>query len=91
MVVTEALARGLPVIATEVGGVPEALGFAGTDRPGLLVPAGDDAALATALQAWLGDATLRHRLRDAARTRRGSLPGWSATIERIGDFLRMSC
>ena len=41
MVVTEALAHGLPVVATAVGGVPEALGQ-GDDgsRPGLLVPAG---------------------------------------------------
>ena len=40
MVVTEALARGLPVLATEVGGVTEALGH-GDDgtRPGLLGPA----------------------------------------------------
>lgn len=39
MVVTEALARGIPVLATAVGGVPEALGRApdGT-LPGLLVP-----------------------------------------------------
>ncbi len=42
MVVTEALARGLPVIAGEVGGVPEALGHAADgSRPGLLVPPGD--------------------------------------------------
>ncbi len=32
MVVTESLARGIPVLATEVGGLPEALGTAG--RPG---------------------------------------------------------
>ena len=40
MVVTEALARGLPVVAAEVGGVPEALGH-GADgtRPGLARPA----------------------------------------------------
>ena len=39
MVVTEALSRGIPVIASDVGGVPEALGAAadGT-RPGVLVP-----------------------------------------------------
>ena len=42
MVVTEALARGLPVLAADVGGVSEALGVdAGRRRPGLLVPAGD--------------------------------------------------
>ena len=41
MVVPEALARGLPVVAAEVGGLPEALGH-GADgiRPGLLVAAG---------------------------------------------------
>ena len=46
MVVTEALARGLPVIATAVGGLPEALGH-GSDGnlPGLLVPPADPAAL----------------------------------------------
>ena len=57
MVVTEALARGLPVLATDVGGVPEALGH-GDDgtRPGLLVPPGDPAALGAALRRWLGDA-----------------------------------
>ncbi len=54
MVVTEALARGLPVVAAEVGGVPEALGH-GADgiRPGLLVPPDDPAALGAALRAWL--------------------------------------
>ncbi len=40
MVVTEALARGLPVVAAEVGGLPEALGRTPDGRlPGLLVPA----------------------------------------------------
>ena len=76
MVVTEALARGLPVLAADVGGVTEALGH-GEDgtRPGLLVPPGDPAALGAALRAWLGDAELRGRLRRAARERRASLRG----------------
>ena len=62
MVVTEALARGLPVVAAEVGGLTEALGH-GADgiRPGLLVPPDDPAALGAALRAWLGDAELRER------------------------------
>ena len=88
MVVTEALARGLPVIASEVGGVTEALGH-GKDgaRPGLLVPPGDPAALGAALRAWLGDAGLRGRLRRAARERRASLRGWPATTSVVAGVL----
>jgi glycosyltransferase involved in cell wall biosynthesis len=88
MVVTEALARGLPVIAADVGGVTEALGH-GQDgtRPGLLVPPGDPAALGAALRAWLGDAELRARLRRAARERRATLPGWGATTSVVAGVL----
>jgi len=88
MVVTEALARGLPVVAADVGGVPEAMGH-GTDgtRPGVLVPPGDPAALGKALRAWLEDADLRRRLRRAARERRESLPDWSRTTAAVADVL----
>ncbi len=88
MVVTEALARGLPVVAAEVGGVPEALGH-GADgtRPGLLVPPDDPAALRDALRAWLEDADLRRRLRRAARERRASLSRWSTTASLVADVL----
>ncbi len=88
MVVTEALARGLPVLATDVGGVTEALGR-GEDgtRAGLLVPPGDPAALGAALRAWLGDAELRGRLRRAARERRTSLRPWAATTSDVAGVL----
>jgi glycosyltransferase involved in cell wall biosynthesis len=88
MVVTEALARGLPVLATEVGGVIEALGH-GDDgtRPGLLVPRGDPAALGAALRAWLEDRELRDRLRRAARERRAKLRPWGATASLVADVL----
>jgi glycosyltransferase involved in cell wall biosynthesis len=88
MVITEALARGLPVIAAEVGGVAQALGHAedGT-RPGLLVAPGDPVALGTAVRAWLGDAELRGRLRRAARERRASLRGWPATTSDVAGVL----
>jgi glycosyltransferase involved in cell wall biosynthesis len=88
MVVTEALSRGLPVLASEVGGVTEALGY-GADgtRPGLLIPPGDPAAFGAALRAWLDDAELRNRLRLAARGRRAKLRPWAATASAVADVL----
>ncbi|MGC5019260.1 glycosyltransferase family 4 protein [Micromonospora sp. DT47] len=88
MVVTEALARGVPVLATAVGGLPGALGrTAAGELPGLLVPPDDPAALADALRRWLDGADLRDRLRGAARDRRATLPGWPATATTIADVL----
>jgi glycosyltransferase involved in cell wall biosynthesis len=88
MVVTEALARGIPVLATAVDGVPEALGHAPDGSlPGMLVPAGDPAALAAALRRWLGEPDLRRRLRSAARDRRATLPGWQVTSRGVADVL----
>lgn len=88
LVVTEALARGLPVIAADVGGLAEALGEgAGGTRPGLLVAPEDPVALAGALSAWLGDAALRARLRRAAGERRESLPRWSTTASEVSRVL----
>jgi glycosyltransferase involved in cell wall biosynthesis len=88
MVVTEALARGLPVVAAKVGGLPEALGH-GADgiQPGLLVPPDDPEALGAALRAWLVDAELRGRLRRAACERRESLCGWSTTASVLAGVL----
>jgi glycosyltransferase involved in cell wall biosynthesis len=88
IVLTEALARGLPVVATDVGGVSEAVGR-GADglRPGLLVAPEEPAALGAALRAWLGDAELRTRLRRAARERRESLSSWSATTSVVAAVL----
>lgn len=88
MVVTEALARGLPLVASDVGGLPDALGRTRAGhRPGLLVPPGDPAALAGALRAWLTDPDLRHQLHAAARERRETLAGWPSTVARVADAL----
>jgi glycosyltransferase involved in cell wall biosynthesis len=88
MVVIEALARGLPVIATAVGGVPDALGHtADGRRPGLLVPPRDPHALSVALSSWLTDGDLRRRLRRAAQERRTSLARWSTTSDRVARVL----
>jgi len=89
MVIAEALARGLPVVAAEIGGVPEALGHgAEGTRPGLLVPPGDPVALREAIRTWLEDAGLRRRLRLAARERRASLPDWATTTSAVAEALQ---
>jgi glycosyltransferase involved in cell wall biosynthesis len=87
MVVGEALAVGLPVLAAAVGGVPEALGRTTEGLPGLLVPAHDPGALGEALGVWLEDPQLRTRLRRAARERRRSSEGWDATARRVAEVL----
>ncbi|MDI3281475.1 MAG: glycosyltransferase, partial [Bacillota bacterium] len=59
LVLLEAMAQGLPVAATAVGGIPELITH---ERTGLLVPPGDATALASALRRLLADEGLRHSL-----------------------------
>lgn len=88
MVVGEALAHGLPVIASNVGGISQALGMdADGEVPGLLVPPDAPMALGAALRAWLQDIHLRARLRRVAGQRRATLSGWSITVEKISQVL----
>jgi glycosyltransferase involved in cell wall biosynthesis len=80
-VVFEAFAAGLPVVATAVGGVPEAVGEAG-----LLVPPGDSKAAASALARVAADDSLRQRL-----VRAGLEEARHHTIEaecrRVAEFI----
>ncbi|MEU6285437.1 glycosyltransferase family 4 protein [Streptomyces sp. NPDC047028] len=89
MAVTEALARGIPVLATDVGGVPEAVGRAPDGGvPGILVPPEDPAALAAELRGWFGEADVRRRLKAAARDRRAALDGWATTARSLAGVLQ---
>lgn len=63
-VIIEGMAVGKPVIATRAGGVPE---FVHDGEDAILVPPGDVAALASCLDALLGDPAGRERLSRAAR------------------------
>lgn len=88
MVVTEALAHGLPVIASAVGGLPRTLGRASDGhRPGLLVRPDNPAALAAALRCWLASPDLRQRLRSRALERRETLTNWHETSETVLSVL----
>ena len=60
----DGLAMGVPVVASASGGLPDAMGEAG-----VLVPEGDAAALAEALQRLRDDEALRKRLAEAGRER----------------------
>jgi glycosyltransferase involved in cell wall biosynthesis len=87
MAVAEALAHGLPVIATMTGAIPELVG----DDAGLVVPVGDTAALAEALARVLVDDALRARLADGARRRGEELPTWDQACRRMGAALNRLC
>lgn len=88
MVVTEALARGIPVVCSQAGGLPDTLGLLGDgERPGLLVAAGDSRALANAIASWLDDPALRSGLRARARARRASLTGWDRASDLMARVL----
>jgi glycosyltransferase involved in cell wall biosynthesis len=88
MVLVEALARGIPVVASDVGGVREAVGTAPSGEvPGLFVAREDPAELAAALARVLDDDTLRLRLRRAALDRRETLPTWSDAADVMREVL----
>lgn len=63
LVVLEAMLAGVPVIATPVGGVPDAVRH---EQTGLLVPVNDAGALTAAIDRLAGDPDLRRRLAEAA-------------------------
>jgi glycosyltransferase involved in cell wall biosynthesis len=88
MVVTEALARGIPVLATEVDGVPDTLGRDSDGGvPGMLIRPEDPQALAEGLRRWFAEHDLRRVLRTSARRRRGMLSSWDETARRMAAVL----
>ncbi len=63
----DALALGVPIVATRAGGIPEVVG----GEAGLLVPPGNPTAFAAAVAQVIENADLRRRLSDAGRIRAG--------------------
>ena len=85
MVITEALARALPMITTTGGALID------TVPPGaaLQVPPGETDALAGALRRWFDEPELRAEKRAGAAEARHSLDDWTATGRRFADALNL--
>jgi glycosyltransferase involved in cell wall biosynthesis len=84
MVLGEALARGLPIVATTGGAAAATV----PDGAALKVPPGDVAALTDALRRAIADAGLRRRLADAAWVAGQKLPRWEDTARIVADVIR---
>lgn len=84
MAVADALARGIPVLASDVGGVTEAVGDSGA---GMFVPPDDAWALEVVLRQWLTSRARRDELTAAAMRAREHVRPWSATTSIVAETL----
>ncbi len=82
----QAMASGVPLVATTAGALPEVVGRDG--ETGLLVPPGDAPALARAIGALLEDPALRTRISEAALLRSRALFSWDATARATAAVYR---
>jgi len=82
----EAMACGLPVVATTAGALPEVVGTDGT--AGVLVPPRDSAALAEAMSRLLGDPVRCETMGRSARERVLGHFGWRQAAERLVEVYR---
>lgn len=80
MSVLEAMAAGVPVIASDVGGIPEMID---QDINGLLIAPGDVPALITALERLLPDAALRKKMGLAAQSKIARCYASKQVLEQI--------
>jgi len=87
MAVLEAMARGLCVVASDVGGLREMIG----DGGGIVVPPDDVAAIADALRAVIRDGDLRAELGSAAHERVQSRFDVHSTSRRISALYTELC
>jgi glycosyltransferase involved in cell wall biosynthesis len=83
MAVAEALARGLPVVSTMTGAIPELVGA----DAGLLTAPGDAEALRGALARVIGNVQLRARLAEGARRVRARLRDWECAFAEMAAAL----
>jgi len=86
MAFAEAMAHGLPVIGSSSGAIPETV----PREAGLLVPAGDVAALARALRRVIAEPALAVRLAAGSRVAGRRLPDWQRAAERWEQLLKFT-
>ena len=84
MAIADALSRGIPVVASSVGGIPQTVA---DSRAAVLVPPDEAEALGEALREWMRDPGLRAGMRAEARRSRARFPRWSDTADRISRTL----
>jgi glycosyltransferase involved in cell wall biosynthesis len=84
LVLIEAMAAGIPVVATDAPGIRN---VATHNATALLVPVGDPPALAAAVQQILDDPTLRHRLTQAASSEVARKFTWPAVLPHYRELL----
>ncbi len=84
----EALAAGMPVIATRVGGIPDIVQEGET---GHLIDAGDGDALGDALTTLVSDSALRRRMGESARADALARFDAEANAQKLFEFVRSRC
>ncbi|MBK9083255.1 MAG: glycosyltransferase family 4 protein [Rhizobiales bacterium] len=84
MALAEAMARGLPIVATRAGAAADTV----PDEAALKVDPGDAPALAGALRKAIMDAGLRARLAEASWRAGQNLPRWRDTAARVAEAIR---
>ncbi len=89
----EAMACGVPLVATTAGALPEVVGRDG--EAALLVPPGDAGALARGIETLLADGDLRRRLGERGRARALDRFTWEAaalaTVDRYREVIAAAC
>lgn len=83
MAVAEALRRGIPVVSTMAGAIPELVGFDG----GSVVPIADADAFAAALEPIVGDHARRAEVAAGALAQGAALPLWSDAASAASDAI----